>query len=341
MAHMIDMSNSQANVAYVGATPWHGLGQKLTPGAGLEIWAQQAGLSHEVLRSPVQWRDESGLTGNMPERHVLYRSDNRKALSVVGKDYQIVQPATILDFFGKLAEVGGFELEVAGSLSDGKRIWGLARVNDGAPVIGHDVVRPYLLLATSYDASMATTAKFTAIRVVCNNTITMAVGRFDGQSYSGKSEDDTENQAVNTMIRIPHCNKFDPEQARQALGIAGNAWEKWLIQTRLLAERTMEPDEAAKFLNSLLLPEQPKPADGRAPKPIEETKAYRRIMSLFDGGLIGAGLAGNDSRWTMLNAVTEFVDHEQGNTPSTRMNAAWFGTGDAIKSRAYRMLQAA
>ena len=200
----------------------------------------------------------------------------------------------------------------------------------------YEPVRPYVLLATSYDASMATTAKFTCIRVVCNNTITMAVGA--GEFNAGKTERDTEERAVNTLVRIPHSSHFDPDEARTRLGIVSSAWERWLVNTRLMAERDLNPAEADQFLKTLLLPEQPKPNDNRAPRPIQETKAYRRIMALFDGGIIGASLAGNDNRWSMLNAVTEFVDHEQGNTPSTRINSAWFGTGDAVKSRAYRLL---
>lgn len=332
MAHMIDASNDRSNIAYVGRRPWHGLGQELTEGESLEVWAKEAGLSHSVMRSHVMWDD--GEVGHMPERHVLYRSDTRKALSVVSPYYNIVQPAEILAFFGEIAELGGFQLEVAGALSGGKRIWGLAKVNDGAPILGQDVVRPYLLLATSYDATMATTAKFTAIRVVCHNTLTMAAG----YGETAASEIDKEAGAVKTMIRIPHCNKFDRDEVRQDLGIVGGAWDKWLIETRLMAERTMDPAQADRFLKELLLPEQPKPRDNTAPRPIVETKAYRRIMSLFDGEMIGADLAGSGNRWAMMNAVSDFVDHEQGNTPSTRINSAWFGNGDVVKSRAYAML---
>jgi phage/plasmid-like protein (TIGR03299 family) len=346
---MIDETTGMAAIAFVGDAPWHKLGQRLMPGASIEEWTQQAGLGYDVLRAPVNF-DRLLLTQAvdgaleipteriaMPERHVLYRSDTGAPLSVVSKDYKVVQPSQVLDFFGKLAEIGGFELETAGALSDGKRIWALAKVNDGAPIVGQDVVRPYVLLATSYDGTMATTAKFTAIRVVCNNTITMAVG--SGEMAQGKSETDTEGLAVSSLVRVPHSNQFDADKVRLDLGIVANVWERWLVNTRILAERQMNMQQADIFTTTLLRSLQPKPTATR-PNVVDvrKTKGFERIMSMFSGDLIGADLTGGMNRWTMLNAVTEFVDHERGKSDDTRMTSAWFGAGDGVKNRAYEML---
>lgn len=352
MAHMIDETTGKAAIAYVGDTPWHNLGQSLTAGASIDVWRKEAGLDYNVVRSPVQFEriDFSGIEAGdgvtiptemiaMPERHVLYRSDTGAPLSVVSKDYKVVQPGEVLDFFGKLAEIGGFELETAGALSDGKRIWALARVNDGAPIIGQDVVRPYVLLATSYDGSMATTAKFTAVRVVCNNTITMAVG--SGDYAEGKLESDTEGGAVSSLVRIPHSKTFNPDAVRLGLGIVANVWEKWLVNTRILAERKMEMQQADVFTFNLLSSIQGKPSGDRPLPDVRKSKGFDRIMSMFQGDLIGDDLTEGMNRWRMLNAVTEWVDHERGKTDDTRMTSAWFGAGDGIKNRAYDMLASA
>lgn len=356
MAHMIDETTGKAAIAYVGETPWHKLGQNLTAGASIDVWRKEAGLDYNVVRTPVQFEriDFDGITAgdgvtiptevvSMPERHVLYRSDTGAPLSVVSKDYKVVQPGEVLDFFGKLAEIGGFELETAGALSDGKRIWALARVNDGAPIIGQDIVRPYVLLATSYDGTMATTAKFTAIRVVCNNTITMAVGAYDAASgvNTGKAEEDTEGLAVSSMVRIPHSKTFNPEAVRLGLGIVANVWEKWLVNTRILAERKMEMQQADLFTFNLLSSIQGKPTAGRPLPDVRKSKGFDRIMSMFQGDLIGDDLTEGMNRWRMLNAVTEWVDHERGKTDDTRIASAWFGAGEGIKNRAYEMLSSA
>ena len=87
-----------------------------------------------------------------------------------------MQPHDVLGFYRDLVSVSGFELETAGVLKGGKKLWALARTGDEMMLSGMDQVKGYLLLATSCDGSLATTAQFTSIRVVCNNTLQMAVG---------------------------------------------------------------------------------------------------------------------------------------------------------------------
>ena len=315
MAHMIDTTTGRAAIAYAGETPWHKLGQQLTPGASIETWTREAGLAYTVLESPVLYKTEAA---SAPEvfkgRKVLHRSDTGGALAVVSDGYHVVQPAEVMGFFEKLVEIGGFQLETAGVLSHGKRVWGLARVNDGAEILGGDVVRPYVLLGTSYDGTMATVAKFTSVRVVCHNTITAALGSGDA-------------------VRVLHSERFDADRVRQDLGIVSDAWDRFLIQSRQLAGETLSATDADLFVASLM---EPYKTPGT---PVRESRAYRRIMELFNGKAIGADIPGvAGTRWGMLNAVTELVDHERGRSDNTRMESAWFGTGANIKSRALELL---
>lgn len=336
MAHMIDTTTGRAAMAYVGETPWHNLGQALTAGADLETWRREAGLAYTVERAPVQFQatpDTPLLT--MPDRDVLFRSDTGSALSVVSKGYHVVQPGEVLDFFGKLAEAGGFELETAGALSDGRRIWGLAKVNDGAPVVGHDVVRPYLLLATSYDGTMATTAKFTAIRVVCNNTLTMAAG----SAYGSQREHDTTEGNVVQCVRVNHSTKFNPDHVRRQLGIVINAWDRWLVEAKALSDVYVSEAQADSVVFDLLSSVQATPPKGQPLPDVRRGKGYRRIMDLFDGQQIGATLCGQKNAWALINACTQYVDWERGNTPDGRMSSAWFGAGDGLKSKAWDMVR--
>jgi phage/plasmid-like protein (TIGR03299 family) len=335
MAHLIDTTTGQAAIAFVGEAPWHGLGQRLTAGADLETWKREAGLAYSVERTPVRFqRGDDGFIETMEGRDVLLRSDSGAALSVVSRGYHVVQPGEVLDFFGKLAEAGGFTLETAGALSDGRRVWGLAKVNDGAPVIGHDVVRPYLLLATSYDGTMATTAKFTAIRVVCHNTLTMAAGSDSG---SQTEQDATEGPVVQ-CVRVPHMKKFQPEAVRQQLGIVLTAWERWLVEARLLAQVSVTEAQADKLLADLLASGQ-RVHKGQPLPDVRASRGYKRLMSLFGGDQIGADLCGNSSAWALVNAVTDFVDHERGRSNDTRMTSAWFGAGEGLKLRAWNAVR--
>jgi phage/plasmid-like protein (TIGR03299 family) len=318
MSHELDFSNSQANFAHVGEKAWHGLGQQLEAGQPLEVWAEAAGLSHTVERSTVQY-SAGGIMLPHTSRDVLYRSDTNAPLGVVGKDYKVVQPADVLDFFAKLAENNNFELETAGSLSGGKRIWAMAKVNDGATVVGQDVVKPYVLLATSYDGTLATTARFTSVRVVFSNTL----------GFAAAEGGDT--------IRINHSKEFSAKDTALDLGIAFNAFDKFMIDSRRLAAKEVNSTFAVEFLK-LLLPASVRTTTVNGIKtkeavPVENTKAFQSIMALFNGQALGSDLPeASGSAWALLNAVTEHVDH------GLNQNAAWFGYGNAMKNKARDLL---
>lgn len=316
MAHMIDTTTGTAAIAFIGRTPWHGLGQSLTAGATIDEWTREAGLAYTVLESPVLFRHPSA---TYPEvfkgRKVLHRSDNGAPLAVVSDGYRVVQPSEVMGFFERLVGLGGFQMETAGALSYGRRVWALASVGEGADVVQGDTVKPYLLLGTSYDGTMATVAKFTTIRVVCNNTITAALGAND------------------SAVRVLHSERFDPEAVRLQLGIVANSWERFLVQSRQLAGVPMAATEADSFVAELLQPYH----TGRIE--VSDSRAYKRIRALFDGAAMGAEMVGS-TRWAMLNAVTEMVDHERGRSDNTRLESAWFGTGAALKNRALELLAA-
>jgi phage/plasmid-like protein (TIGR03299 family) len=333
MAHMIDTTTGRAAIAYTGRTPWHGLGQALTPGADIDTWTREAGLAYDVLESPVKYSTPAATElQTWPARKVLHRSDTGAPLAVVSDAYNVVQPGQVMDFFRQLVDLGGFELETAGALSDGRRVWALARIGDAAPVVGRDLVKPYLLLGTSYDGTMATVAKFTAIRVECNNTITAAVGGYsNGRVIQGERE--INNGYLKSAVRVLHSERFDPESVRMQLGIVANAFEGFLVQSRQLAASLMDQAAADDFVAELLRPYH------TSARPVTESRAYVRIMQLFNGQAIGSELPGvAGTRWAMLNAVTELVDHERGRSNNTRMESAWFGAGAALKARAADLL---
>jgi phage/plasmid-like protein (TIGR03299 family) len=313
MAHELDFSNGQANVALAKKGAWHGLGQILEAGQSIDVWAKAAGLTHTVERSAVQFQDHEGSFAAFPGKDVLYRSDTFAPLGVVSNEYNIVQPADVLDFFARLAENNHFELESAGCLSGGKRIWAMAKVNDGATIINQDVVKPYVLLATSYDGTLATTARFTSVRVVCSNTL----------GYASAESGDT--------VRINHSKAFSAKDAALDLGIALNGFDKFLIESRLLAKKQVNETFAVHFLKTLL----PVSIDVKTKEvqPVEKTKAFKSIMALFKGNALGNEfIEAEGTAWGLLNAVTEHVDH------GLNMNAAWFGYGNTLKNKARGLL---
>jgi len=102
------MSHLVEEMAYVGRTPWHGLGNELDSGQPLEVWARQAGLNWSIEESPVQFPVVTGdgqqELQSVPGSKVLYRSDNQAPLSVVGDRFKVVQPEAILEFYRDLTK---------------------------------------------------------------------------------------------------------------------------------------------------------------------------------------------------------------------------------------------
>lgn len=324
MSHMIDETTGVAAIAYAGEAPWHRLGQPIDADAPLEVWQRQARLDYTVQRAPVLYAADPKAAARemietMAERHGLYRSDTKRALSVVGNGYRIVQPIEVIEAFRDVVEAGKYRMETMGALSQGRRIWALARINDGADVIGHDRVLPYLLLATSYDGTLATTGKLTAIRVVCHNTISAAL------DHGG------------AVVRINHSARFDAAAVKRQLGVAVNAWDAFLDHARTLAQRALTTDDAASLTVELLPPVRIGSDAGSTQRDPRESRGFKRIMALFDGQEIGAQLTEGPSAWRWLNAVTEYVDHDRGRSDDSRMSSAWFGQGDNLKSRALRL----
>ncbi|QPF31524.1 DUF932 domain-containing protein [Acinetobacter lwoffii] len=333
MAHQIEQ------IAYVGETPWHGLGNQLSPNQPLEVWAQQAGMDWRIESSNVSYmaQNERGQSIIMPfeEQRVLYRSDTHAPLSVVSQRYQEVQPKEILEFYRDLTEQSGFELETAGVLKGGKKFWALARTGQSTALKSKDVSNGYILLATACDGTLATTAQFTSIRVVCNNTLAIALR---GQSSSAG------------VVKVPHSTKFDAEKVKQQLGISVRAWDEHMYEMKQLTQRKVSQQEAkayfdAVFNNSTMSISDPEENiiqfyrnvahQAQEKKPEPNGRAMNKALDMFNGQGRGAELSSaKDTAYGLLCSITEFVDHERrAMSTDHRLDSAWFGAGAGLKQR--------
>ena len=306
-------------MAFVNETPWHGLGNQLAHNQPLEVWAQQAGMDWSIEASEVRFvAGDTGLGSihAFPEQKVLYRSDTKAPLSVVSSRYQVVQPAEILEFYRDLTEVGGFELETAGVLKDGKKLWALARTGQSATLKGRDQVNGYLLLATACDGTLATTAQFTSVRVVCNNTLQIALG--DGAG----------------AVKVPHRSQFDAQAVKRQLGIAISSWDGFLIRMKALSERKVSAQATEAYFRRVLTYQAGSISEGST---ATNERAIKAVHELFRGHGKGAELpSAAGTAWGLLNSVTEFVDHQRrARSEDHRRDAAWFGQGASLKQKAW------
>ncbi|EEX02317.1 phage/plasmid-related protein TIGR03299 [Acinetobacter baumannii ATCC 19606 = CIP 70.34 = JCM 6841] len=329
-------------MAFVGDTPWHGLGNPLSPNQPIEVWAQQAGMDWRIESSNVSYmaKNERGQNILMPyeEQRVLYRSDTHAPLSVVSQRFQEVQPKEILEFYRDLTEQSGFELETAGVLKGGRKFWALARTGQSAALKGKDVSNGYILLATACDGTLATTAQFTSIRVVCNNTLAIAL---KGQNSNAG------------VVKVPHSTKFDAEKIKQQLGISVRAWDEHMYEMKQLSQRKVTQNEAAAYFDAVFnntamsIAEQDdniiqfyrdvatQAQANSKEKPEPNAKSMSKAMEMFNGQGRGASLSSvKDTAYGLLCSITEFVDHERrAMSTDHRLDSAWFGAGAALKQR--------
>ncbi|WP_048989151.1 DUF932 domain-containing protein [Burkholderia cenocepacia] len=309
------------SMAYVGAEPWHGLGNKLAPKQPLEVWARAAGMDWRIEEAEVRFvaagNRSLGSIHAFPEQKVLYRSDNKAPLSVVSARYQVVQPEEILEFYRDLTEIGGFQLETAGVLKEGRKLWALARTGHSGTLKGKDQINGYLLLATACDGTLATTAQFTSVRVVCNNTLQIALGNSAG------------------VIKVSHRSQFDAAAVKRQLGIAVSTWDAFMVRTKVLSERKVTDATAEAFLRRVLTYSTTNLPDREAVAVNE--RAIKAVGQLYAGRGKGSDLASaSGTAWGLLNAVTEYVDHHRrARSDDHRLDAAWFGAGATLKQKAW------
>ena len=321
MAHEITIrENGYAEMAFVGDLPWHGLGQELDANADMTTWRKAAGMDWTIEQAPVEYR-AAGI-GNMhyDGRFVQYRSDTGMPLSVVSERYKPVQPHEVLEFFDDLVKESGFRLHTAGTLFGGKRMWALAETGRYGEVTQGDGVGGFLLLSTSADKSLATTARFTSVRVVCNNTLSLAArDRSDCVSFT-------------------HSRAFDHALIKAQLGKAVESFGAFMEMAQHLQKQRVTQEAASAFVRRLVL------TNDQLANPdynYQKNRAYGKIINLFNGEAKGAELVG-DSKWALLNAVTEYYDHHMpARTADARLNNTWFGNGEAAKETMVELLLAA
>lgn len=335
MAHELTLrADGRAEMAFVGETPWHGLGQSVTKGASVGVWAKEAGMDWEAKQAEVFYRDD---VTNEPHAgtgsKVIYRSDTYEPLSIMGDGYNMVQPLEVLEFFRDLTEGGGWHIHTAGTLRGGRKLWAMASNGDGGKIGKSDEIKNNLLLATSLDGSMKTIAALTAVRVVCANTLAVAL-QSDGE-----------------QLKISHRSMFDPNIIKTALGVARESFEVFMEQAREMADTPIKLDEAREALNAIFgVPAAPavnlswlgKLDQLKQDAELKESRVVSRVLDLFEGEGMGAGMKGSKgTRWGLFNAVTQHVDHEMGRSDDTRLDSAWFGRGNGFKQEAFNLLVAA
>lgn len=305
------MAHEVEQMAYAGAVPWHGLGNKVDSTMPLEVWQKEAGLDWEVeMRPSHYWSIKNGRFMTHKDRFSLVRNTDEHPMCIVSNRYKPVQPKQILEFFRDLIGNFGMTIETAGSLRNGQRVWALAKTGQAYKVMGVDKIDAYLMLATSYDLSFSTLAQFTSVCVVCNNTLQQSF-----KNHTGR-------------VTIPHMREFDEKQVKNELGIGFGQWEAFTGACETLARIKLDTVKACEVLDKVWKIDR-----GLLEPANSDTVHVNNVISLFQGRGIGADVRGQTG-WGLVNAVTQYVDqNKRARSQDNRLDSAWFGDGFNIKQR--------
>lgn len=316
MAHEIDMSNNRANMAFIGQRSkiWHGLGIQLDENSSIETWIKESGLDWSVKESDVFFNTDIDLS-KFNTKKVLFRSDTLQPLSIVGDQFKIVQPVQIVEFFRDLVEKHDMKLSTAGSLFGGKRFWALAELGKEIEIVNGDLVKGYLLLTTSVDGTLKTTGKFISERVVCNNTLSIAL-----------------NESTKNVVAVSHKSEWDPDLVKVDLGLLDSAWYTFINNMRKLANTPVNNQQAKQFYQEMIFKNQKQEPTGTEIRKVDD------LLRLYQKGIGYEYSAG--TAWGVLNAMTQMWTHGTGRKQSSTQfwDSNVSGTQNQMKTKGLNKL---
>jgi phage/plasmid-like protein (TIGR03299 family) len=313
MSHDLEIVNGQAQMAYAGDVPWHGLGTAVSNDLSPNQMMVKAGLDWSVEKVPTYAKvgDVEVPTG----QEALVRSSDNKVLTQVGKNWHPVQNEEAFEFFSEYCMAGDMEMHTAGSLKEGKMTWGLAKVKESFDVLKNDQVDSFLLFSNPHEYGKSIDIRFTPIRVVCNNTLSMALA-----------------SVKNTGMKMSHRKVFDADMVKEHMGIAHDKFAQYKDVCQFLASKKFSADALIQYYNEVF----PRTYKG---KEEIEVKDYLDLTSNgqkafeFLETQPGANFA-QGSWWQALNSVTYLTDHEMGREVDSRLTSAWFGANQTRKIKA-------
>lgn len=304
------MSHQFESGMFVGQPAWHRLGVVLNNPPTIEEAIYASSLNWQVIEEPM-YRLVEGQPKKVEGYKALVRDSDSSTLGVVTDYYQPLQNLEAFKFFDFLLHDGDATLETAGSLKSGKRVWVLAKLTQSPQEVQQgDAIAPYLLLHNAHDGSAAVWIQFCNIRVVCNNTLSMAASSAREGEKFGRAIRIRHSSSVNEQLRI----------AKQVIDVAKRRFTQSIADYKAMAQKPISQEIFEHYISRSLNVERP-----------VDTRAYPHILQAFEAGRGNYG----KTLWDAYNAVTEWIDHTRGRSEVSRLESAWFGEGSRIKDRAY------
>lgn len=310
------------HMAFVGKTPWHGIGTRLEVGVSPDEMLKAAGLDWTVSTHPM-YSNVSAEKTVFIGQNSLIRDDNFAVLDVVGPDWIPTQNHEAAGFFNEYAEADKMSMETAGSINGGKMVFVTAKRNvifdlkvDGLKV--QDPMESFIAFLSPHQYGQGGKMLNTPVRVVCQNTIALAM-----KNHS-------------KAFNWDHRKGFDQSKAAEAMGIATEAFNDYGETMNFLASRKCTEEDVIEYFNSIL-PSKSIHPDGFkfSPKGTEyeiTRGAYRAMenLNVQPGAEIAQG-----SWYSAFQNVLDLQDHyfDGRMTPDSALDSIWFGQRALIKKK--------
>jgi len=312
MAHMIEFREGKAQMAWAGDVPWHGLGTKVPSDLTPDQMLKAAGLDWRVESVPLM-ADYNGQQIKT-DHSALIRDVDSRVLDVITNEWNPMQNQDAFEFFNDFVAAGDMEMHTAGSLKDGKIIWGLAKVNESFELFGgKDQVDSYLLFTNPHTYGQSIDVRFTPIRVVCNNTLTLSL-----------------NSQSKSMVKVSHRREFDPELVKETLGVAKHKLIQYKEMAEFLSQKRFNEETIVDYFKRVFPVLTQKEESQK-----EMSKSASAALEIIDqqpGAEFGEG-----TFWQAFNTVTFMTDHIIGRTADARMTSAWYGANRGLKTRSLEL----
>ena len=311
MAHELEMINGEAQMAYAGDVPWHGLGVKVSNDLTPEQMLKAAGLNWTV--DPVELFAEVGDKRLATGHRALVRSTDQRVLDVITDDWNPVQNQEAFEFFNDFVGAGEMEMHTAGSLKDGKIVWALAKVKESFELFnGRDQVDAYLHFTNPHSYGQSIDVRFTPIRVVCNNTLTLSL-----------------NMKSKNMVKVSHRREFDGDMVKEALGVAKHKLDQYKEMAQFLSKKRYNDENVVDYFKRVF-PVLTTKTDSEKVL----SKSAERALDIIKYDSQPGAEFGKGTWWEAFNAVTYMTDHEIGRSVDSRLTSAWYGANKNLKTKA-------
>jgi phage/plasmid-like protein (TIGR03299 family) len=310
------------SMAFVGATPWHGLGNVVTEEAAMyssELFIEKAGLNWDAEKRQLARKvNDAWVPAEAWE--VIRSTDGKVLANMVGERYTILQNKEAFAWFQPWLDQKEAALHTGGALFDGSRIWALAKLNrDPMEIAAGDIVEKYVLLSHSHDGSLAVRCGFTPIRVVCWNTLSMA-----------------HKADASKLIRLKHSKKVHQnlENLRDVMNLVNQEFEATAEQYRLLQRKSINQNDLRKYVKKVFQIDAEDKViwtGGERSKEMKEIVSERQknimeeVIALCETGKGNNLPSVRGTYWSAYNGVTEYLSYVNGRNEDNRLNSLWFG----------------